>query len=337
MKILVTRKIPAELLVPLESEHDIVMPGSTGAMDHEQFLEEMTDAGAVLSFLTDPLGIDVLNVTPRLSVVSQMAAGVDNIDVDACTARRIPVGHTPGVLTEATADTAFALLASSVRRIPEARDYARSGEWTEWRHDLLLGEDLHDTTLGIVGLGAIGSAVARRAAGFSMRILYTGRQRRPHLEATLRVSYRSLEELLAQSDHVVIAVPLTDTTRHMIGTDQLALMKPHASLVNISRGSVVETGALVDALTTGAIGRAALDVTDPEPLPADHPLLRLANCLVVPHIGSASRLARRRMMDLAVRNLIAGLQRRPMPACVNPAAIESARLRLDDEKHAAGQ
>lgn len=325
MKILVTRQVPHQSLESIDSDHDVVVSTSTGAMSAAEFGEEVISADAVLSFLTDPLSAEVIDGATRLRVISQMSAGVDNIDIAACTIRGIPVGHTPGVLTEVSADSAFALLAASVRRIPEGRDLARNGAWTEWRHDLLLGGDLHGTTLGIVGVGAIGQAIARRATGFNMRVLYTSRTRRPHVESSMRLSYRILDDLLAESDHIVLAVPLTPDTHHLIDSRALGLMKPTATLVNIARGSVVDTEALVDALASGRLGGAALDVTDPEPLPAGHPLLSLENCLVVPHIASASISARSAMLRLAVANLVAGVEGLPMPHCVNPEVYEVRR------------
>jgi lactate dehydrogenase-like 2-hydroxyacid dehydrogenase len=278
--------------------------------------EAVRDAEGVLTFLTDRIDADLLDES-KIRVVSQVAVGVDNIDVSGCTERGIPVGHTPEVLTETTADTAWALLSAAVRRIPEGRDHVASGSWGPWRPDLLLGGDLHGTVLGIVGMGRIGAAVARRAAGFDMRVVYTANHRKPHLEASLRMSYRVLDDLLAESDHVVLAVPLTAVTVGLIDASALDRMKPSATLVNVSRGPIVETAALVDALETGSIRSAALDVTDPEPLPKDHPLVSLPNCLVVPHIGSASVRTRERMASLAVENLTAGLSGRPMPRCVN--------------------
>ncbi len=301
-------------------------------MPRARFVDELGDAHALLSFLTDRLDVETIDTAPRLRVISQLAAGVDNIDVEACTARRIAVGHTPGVLTEATADAAFALMAAVVRRLPEAATFARSGAWEEWRHDIFIGGDLHGSTLGIVGLGAIGSAVARRAAGFDMRVLYTSRSRRPHIEAALRVSYRSLDDLLAEADHVVIAVPLTPETHQLIGPGELASMKPTSTLVNVARGPVVDTDALLGALEDGTIAGAALDVTDPEPLPADHPLHGQPNCLIVPHIASASRSARRRMLGLAVDNLAAGVAGEPMIRCANPDVYRSGEVGLDDQQ-----
>lgn len=321
MKVVVTRAMDVDRLDVLEADERAVWPAST-AMPVALFEREMADADGVLTSLTDVVDSRLLDTCANLRAVSQVAVGVDNIDLAACTARGIPVGHTPDVLTETTADTAWALLAAAVRRVPEGRDHVMRGDWGPWRPDLLLGGDLHGTTLGVVGLGRIGSAVARRAAGFSMRVLYASRDRKPHLEADLKASFRSLGELLAEADHVVITVPLNDRTRSLIDGPALARMKPTATLVNVSRGPVVDTEALVDALSRHVIGGAALDVTDPEPLPAGHPLLACENCLVIPHLGSASHRTRAAMVALAVENLAAGLKGERMPSCANPEVYQ---------------
>ncbi len=316
MKIVITRAIDLSVLDPLGSIEPVMWP-DTSAMPAAALRAEMADADGVITSLTDQVDADLVAASPRLRAVSQVAVGVDNIDLAACTARGIPVGNTPDVLTETTADTAWALLAASVRRVPEGRDHVLAGEWGPWRPDLLLGGDLHGTTLGVIGLGRIGVAVARRAAGFSMRVLYTSRSRKPHLEVDLRVSHRSFEALLAESDHVVVTVPLTVDTRGLVDERALALMKPTATLVNVSRGPVVDTDALVGALAAGRVGAAALDVTDPEPLPGDHPLLAFPNCLVIPHLGSASHRTRAAMLAMAVHNLEAALRGVPMRSCAN--------------------
>lgn len=277
------------------------------------------DAEGLLCMLTDRIDDELLGAAPRLRVVSQCAVGVDNIDVGACTRRGLPVGHTPDVLTETTADTAFALLAAATRRIPEGMSEVSRGLWQEWSPDHLLGGDLHGSTVGIVGLGRIGSAVARRAQGFDMRVLYTGPARKPLLESRLLVGFRSFEDLLGECDSIVITAPSRDSTRRMFDRKAFERMRSHAILVNVSRGDLVDTDALVWALQTGRIGGAALDVTDPEPIPADHPLVGLPNCLIVPHIGSASRRTRAAMSELAVANLLAGLEERKLRACANPA------------------
>lgn len=317
MGVLVTRGLDQAVLEPLD-EYGVWVWGEPCPIPRAELEHRIVRADGLLCMLTDRIDRPLLDQAPRLGVISQMAVGVDNIDLEACTRRRLPVGHTPGVLTETTADTAWALLAAAVRRLPEGRDHVLRGEWGEWDPNLLLGGDLHDTTLGIIGLGRIGTAVARRAVGFSMHILYTGPRRKPHLEAELRAAYRSLPELLSASDHVVLTAPLTDETRHLIDAAALSAMRPDAVLVNVSRGPLVDTDALVDALRHHRIAGAALDVTDPEPLPADHPLATLPNCLVVPHLGSASVRTRRAMAALAVRNLVAGLEGHRLPACANP-------------------
>lgn len=263
----------------------------------------------LLCMLTDRIDATLLDHAPNLEVVSQMAVGVDNIDVASCHERDIRVGHTPDVLTETVADSAFALMAAIARRIPEGEREVRAGEWGPWEVFHLAGGDLHGTVLGIVGMGRIGQAVARRASGFDMDVIYSS-----PTEVDGGWEKVSLDELLERSDHVVICTKLDDTTRGLIGASELAAMKPTAYLVNVSRGPVVVTDDLVAALKRSEIAGAALDVTDPEPLPSEHPLLKLDNCLVVPHIASASIRTRHAMAGLAVDNLIAGLAGDPMPA-----------------------
>jgi glyoxylate reductase len=260
-----------------------------------------------------------------LKVVSNYAVGFDNVDVPACTGRGIPVGNTPGVLTETTADLAWALLMAAARRLPEGDRYVRAGRWRTWGPLLLLGPDVHDAALGIVGFGRIGQAVARRAGGFGMTILYHDVAQVPsEVERELGATFVPLDELLERADFVSLHVNLTPDTRHLIDRRALERMKPTAILVNTSRGPVVDTDALVDALGTGEIAAAALDVTDPEPLPADHPLVGLDNCLVVPHIASASPATRGRMAEMAAANLLAGVRGERLPTPVNPEVYERA-------------
>jgi lactate dehydrogenase-like 2-hydroxyacid dehydrogenase len=262
---------------------------------------------------------------PQLKVVSNFAVGYDNIDVPACTRRGIPVGNTPGVLTEATADQAMALLLAVARRIPEGRDYVLQDQWQSWSPMLLLGRDVSGATLGIVGFGRIGREVARRGRGFGMKVLYFNRSRAPaEVEAELGAEQVSLDELLARSDFVSVNVSLNAETRHLIDATALAKMKPNAVLVNTSRGPVVDQDALVDALRSGRLWGAGLDVTDPEPLRADHPLLQLPNCLVVPHLASATERTRDAMAIKAANNLVAGLRGEPLPDQVNPE-VNAAR------------
>jgi len=275
--------------------------------------EEIRDVDGLLSMLTDGIDAALLAGAPELRVISQMAVGIDNIDVDACRDRGIAVGHTPEVLTETVADHAFALLGAVVRRLPEGEREVKEGGWGPWRPFHLTGGDLHGTVLGVVGMGRIGRAVARRASGFDMDVIYSSP--RPAAEAARRVE---LAELLEGSDHVVLCCTLNEETRGLIGKTQLGMMKPTAYLVNVSRGPVVVTEALAEALADGVIAGAGLDVTDPEPLPAGHRILGLPNCLVVPHIGSASVRTRTAMAQLAVENLIAGLEGRPLPSPYRP-------------------
>jgi glyoxylate reductase len=250
----------------------------------------------------------------KLRVISNMAVGVDNIDVAACTRRGIPVGNTPGVLTEGTADLTMTLLLAAARGLQQASQDARQGKWKTWSPTGWLGKDLNGATLGIIGLGKIGRAVARRASGFGMHLIYTDPQEYTELEATRM----TLERLLRQSDFISLHVPLLPQTHHLINADTLSLAKSSAILINAARGPIVETMALYNALKENRIAGAALDVTDPEPLPPDHPLFTLPNCLIVPHIGSATWNTRRRMAELACENLIAGLEGRRLTHCVNP-------------------
>jgi glyoxylate reductase len=253
---------------------------------------------------------------PAVRVISNFGVGVDHVDLQAAAARGIPVGNTPGILDGATADMAFALLLAAGRRLVEGDRYARGPNFLHYDPSYMLGREIHGATLGIVGLGRIGTQVARRARGFDMTILYHNRQRRPDAEHDLGVRHVSLDELLAAADYVVLTVPLTERTRRLIGRAELARMKPTAILVNIARGPVVDTDALTEALAARRIAAAALDVTEPEPLPRDHPLLRLDNVIITPHLGSATEQTRRRMAEVSVENLLAGLAGRPLPFSV---------------------
>lgn len=318
----VTRRIPEAGLRRIREACRVRMWEGELPPPKEVILREVADVDGLLCLLTDPIDAEVMDAGKRLRVISQMAVGVDNIDLAAATARGIPIGHTPGVLTEATADLTFALLLAAARRIPEGVDYVREGRWRTWDPMALLGREVWGRTLGIVGLGRIGTAVARRAKGFAMRILYFDRSRKPDLEAELGVEYAPLDDLLAQADFVSLHCPLTSETHHLIDETALHRMKPTAVLINAARGPVVDTNALVRALKEGWIQAAALDVTDPEPLPSGHPLLALSNCIVVPHIGSATVAARERMATMAAENLLAGLRGERLPYCANPEVYE---------------
>ena len=287
-------------------------------MPRGDLLSRVADADGLYSMLTDRVDEELLTRAPKLVVVSNMAVGYDNIDVAACTARGIPVGHTPNVLTETVADTAFGLLIAAARRFGEGVDHVRDGKWGQWEPNLLWGAEIHGSTLGIVGFGRIGMAVARRAAGFGMKVIFTSR-RGAAASGEPEATAVDLEELLTTADHIVIAVPLSDETHHMFGERAFAAMKSSATLVNISRGPTVDTAALVAALRTGQIGAAGLDVVDPEPLPGDHPLLELPNAFVIPHLGSSTARTRIAMANLAADNVAAAFAGRPLPAAVNPA------------------
>ena len=284
-------------------------------------LKKVRGVDGLLSMLTDRVDAELLDAAgSQLKVVSNHAVGFDNIVVPDATARGIPIGNTPGILTDATADIAFALLLTAARRIVESEKYIREGKWKTWHPSMLLGMDLAGKTLGIVGFGRIGRAVAKRAVGFGMRIIYYS----PGAESEFgAIKMNSLDELLHESDFVSIHTPLNDSTRHMVNADFLSKMKPNAVFINTSRGPVVHQAALYEALKAKQIFAAGLDVTDPEPLPLDSPLLTLDNCIIVPHIGSASKRTRDDMARLAAENLIAGLKSERLPHCVNPEVYEN--------------
>lgn len=281
-------------------------------------LEKACGVDGLLCLLTDKIDAIVLDAAgPQLKVVSNHAVGFDNIVVADATARRIPVGNTPGILTDATADFSFALLLAAARRVCEAERYLRAGKWQTWGPSTLLGADLVGATLGLVGFGRIGQAVAKRASGFEMRVLYYDPTCPPMPELNASPA-DSLETLLREADFVSIHTPLTPQTRQMANAAFFAQMKPGAVFVNTARGGVVDQVALYDALKSGRLFAAALDVTDPEPLPLDSPLLTLENCLIAPHIASASTKTRDQMALLAAENLIAGLKGERLPHCINP-------------------
>lgn len=319
-RVFICRPLPPQAMEGLAGIQGVeIWPEETPA-PREILLEKVRDAEGILSLLTDRIDAEVMDAAPKLRVVSNMAVGYDNVDVAAATARGIYVGNTPGVLTDTTADLAFALMLAVARRIVEAVDYVRRGLWKTWHPNLFLGHDVHHATLGIVGMGRIGYQVARRARGFDMKILYYSRSRKPQAEDELGARFVELHDLLRESDFVSIHLPLTSQTHHLIGERELGLMKPTAVLVNTARGPIVDQAALYRALVAGRPGGAGLDVTDPEPIAPDDPLLTLPNVVVLPHIGSASYATRLRMALLAVENLLAGLRGEMPPHCVNPEA-----------------
>jgi glyoxylate reductase len=316
-KVYVTRHLPQIAREELETACEVTIWDEEFPPPYETILENLPGKDGLVCLLTDRIDADLMDAAPDLKVISQVAVGYDNIDVDAAVARGIAVGNTPGVLTDATADFAFTLLLSAARRIGEAYDYVRDGKWDTWGLTLLLGQEVFGATLGIIGLGRIGQAVARRARGFDMNVLYHNRSRLPDVEAELGVEYRDFESLLRESDFVSMHVNLSEETRGLIDAAALALMKNTAVLINTARGPVVDSDALYNALKKGQIAYAALDVTDPEPLPADHQLLTLPNCLVAPHIASATVASRTLMAQMAVRNCIAGVRGEPLPYAVH--------------------
>ncbi len=281
-------------------------------------LQKVAGVDGLVCLLTDKIDAQLIQAAgPNLKVISQYAVGYDNIDVRTATEHRIPVGNTPGVLTEATADLTWALLLAAARRVVEGDRYTRLGKWKTWGPTLLLGADLSGATLGIVGLGRIGVAVARRAQGFNMRILYHDVTRQPQVEEELHLEYVSFDDLLTQADFISVHTWLSQETYHLFGEAQFNRMKKTAVFVNAARGGIVDQQALYTALKSGRIACAALDVTEPEPIPPDSPLLQLDNIIIVPHIASASVKTRTRMAVMAAENLLAGLAGCRLPNCVN--------------------
>lgn len=318
--VFVTRRLTPDAEERLNAFCNVEYWLETTPPPHDILLEKTRSADGLICMLTDQVDRAVIENAPNLKVISQVAVGVDNIDLAAAAARQIPVGYTPDLLTDATADLAFTLLLAAARRLGEAIDYAKSGHWKTWEFTSLLGEDVHGATLGVVGMGRIGQAFTRRARGFDMNILYYSRTRRPEVEAELGAQFVTLPELIAQSDFISLHSPLTNETRKMFGKAEFDMMKPDAILINTARGGMVDTDALLESLKTGQIRYAALDVTDPEPLPHTHELYQLPNVIIIPHIGSATRSTRSKMAILAVDNLIAGLQEKPLPKQVGGAA-----------------
>jgi lactate dehydrogenase-like 2-hydroxyacid dehydrogenase len=313
--VFVTRVIPSAGLDIVTAAADADIWPDELPLGRGELLKRVRGIDGLLSLLTERVDDELLDVAgPQLRVVSNFAVGYDNIDVPACLRRGVAVGNTPGVLTDTTADLAFALIMAVARRLPEARAEVLEGRWQTWGPMTLLGKDLHGATLGLVGFGRIGRAVARRATGFGMRTLYHATRRAdPQVERELRATKVPLETLLAESDIVSLHTVLSAETRHLMDATALARMKRGAILVNTSRGPVVDQAALADALRSGHLFGAGLDVTDPEPMAPDDPLLGLPNCLVLPHVGSASERTRDRMAEKAARNLVAGIRGEPLP------------------------
>ncbi|MED4073877.1 2-hydroxyacid dehydrogenase [Priestia endophytica] len=313
-KIVVTRKIPDESLDIMKKYGELyIWPEEEIAMPYERLKEEVCNAHALYTNVGDKIDRELLESAPHLKVISTMAVGFDNIDMEYARERGIAVGHTPSVLNETTADLAFTLLMAAGRRIVEGADYIKEEKWKSWGPMLLTGQDIYGARLGIIGMGRIGEGVARRALGFNMDVVYHNRSQKPHIEEEIGVTYCELTELLQTSDFIVLLAPGSEETRHMIGTEQFQLMKKSAVFINVSRGTNVDEQALYKALKEGGIWAAGLDVFEEEPISASHPLLSLPNVTAVPHIGSASIATRKKMAMMAAENLVAGIKGEKLP------------------------
>jgi len=323
-RVYVTRQIFPDALDLIEKFAELELWPDDEPPSPEQLMEAMSNVDGAIINVMDRIDAPLLDAAPKLRVLSQVAAGLDNIDIPEATKRDIMVGYTPGVLAKSTADLAFALLLAVARRVVESDKWVREGNWKISHHPMFwLGSEVNGSTLGILGLGGIGLEMAKRGLGFDMKVLYHSRTRKRDLEKEYGLKYASFKRVLAESDFLSIHVPLTPQTNHFIGEKQLQMMKSSSILVNLSRGPVVDTDALHQALTNGTIAGAGLDVFDPEPVPTDHPILGLDNVVVLPHIGSASNRSRRDMHLLAARNLVAGLNGDRLEECANPEVYES--------------
>ncbi len=321
-KAYITRRIPQPAIDIVAVACDYaIWAGEEQPVPRDVLLREAAGADGVLAILSERIDAEFLDAAPRCRVVANMAVGYDNVDVPELTRRGVLLTNTPGVLTETTADLAWALLMAAGRRIVEGHKLIEAGQWTSWSPMFMVGQDISGATLGIVGAGRIGSAVARRAAGFDMRILYHNRRPSPELEARTGAQYRGLDDLLRESDFVVVLLPLNDQTRGMFGAREFALMKPTAVFVNAARGPIVKELELAAALRQGRPWAAGLDVFEVEPIGADHPLLGLPNVVAAPHVGSATIATRTRMATTAATNLVAALTGQPVPNPVNPEVL----------------
>ena len=319
----VSRRIFQEYLDSIHSAADTEVWPDDLPPSRSVLLEKVKGVDGLLCLLTDKIDGELMDAAgPQLKVISQIAVGYENIEVAEATKRGIPVGYTPEVLTHATADLSFALMMVVARRITEGVKAVENGEWKTWHPLHFLGQEVHGSTLGIVGLGRIGLEVAKRATGFDMKILYSDIVRHEDAEAQFPLTFVDMDELLRESDFVTVHVNLSQDTYHLFNDEQFAKMKPNAVLVNAARGPVVDPAALYRALKDGKIGGAALDVTEPEPISMDDPLLTLDNCVIVPHIASASIPARREMSRIAAQNLISGLKGEKLVTCVNPEVYD---------------
>ncbi len=320
-KIYITRRIPESGIKLLQESCDVEIWDSDDVVPRDVFLKAISDKDAVLCLLTDKVDAETMDVAKNVKIFANMAVGFDNIDVEECTKRGVMASNTPGVLTGTTADFAFTLLMSAARRIREGHEFVQAGKWETWGPLLLMGQDIHHATLGLIGLGRIGTEMARRGQGFSMRVLYNDVVRREDLEQELGLEYADFDTVLQESDFVSMHVPYMPATHHLISTEQLAMMKQTAVLINTARGPIVDPQALYTALKSGEIWAAGLDVTDPEPIPMNDPLLTLDNCLIAPHIASASFNTRSDMSELAANNILAALSGERPPTILNPDVL----------------
>ena len=322
-RVFITRVVAQEALNKIAQATEMEVWPEEIPPPYEVLLEKARDAEGLVTLLSDRVDAALMDTAPKLKVVSNMAVGYDNISIAEATKRHIVVSNTPGVLTETTADLAFALLMAAARRVVEAANYTRKRRWKTWGPKILLGQDINNATLGIIGLGRIGSEVAKRGRGFNMKVLYYDEIRlSEEEERQLGVGYiPELAKLLSSADFISVHVPLVPQTHHLIGAAQFALMKPTAVFINTSRGPVVDQRALYEALKSGQIFAAAIDVTEVEPIPPDDPLLTLDNIIITPHIASASFTTRKNMALMVAENLLAGLCGQTPPNCVNPEAL----------------
>ena len=323
-KVFVARKMAREALDKIADATEMELWEDELPPSRDVFMQKVKDIDGLLCLLTDKIDGEIMDAGPKLKVISNLAVGFDNINVAEATKRGILVSNTPGVLTETTADFAFALLMAAGRRVAEGDRYTRRGDWRTWGPMILMGYDIHHATLGIIGCGRIGLEMARRARGFSMKVLYYDDfRRKPEEEKEFGLEYvPSVKELLPRADFVSVHVPLTPKTHHLISTAEFAAMKPTAVLINSARGPIVDPKALYEALKSGQIFAAGLDVTEPEPITMDDPLLTLDNIVIAPHIASASVATRTKMANMAADNLLAGLRGEIPPICINPEVLE---------------
>jgi glyoxylate reductase len=325
-KVFVSRRIPDEGLNAIRAECDVDLWPDQLPPSYDVLRDRVKNSDGLVSLLTDRIDGALLDAAPKLKVVSNFAVGFNNVDVPACTARGVSVGNTPGVLTDATADTAVTLMLAAARRVLESATDAKEGRWLTWEPLGWLGQDLAGRTLGIVGMGRIGFAAAKRLHhGWGMKVLYTEQVPRPEADKEFGARRVDLDTLLAESDFISVHVDLNPSTKGMFGTAQFKKMKKTAVFVNTARGPLVDQVALAEALRTGTIFAAGLDVTDPEPLPPDHELYKLPNCTIGPHIASATVQTRNAMARLCAENLLAGVNGKPLPNWVNPEVGEKRR------------